>query len=358
MSDTASASYLLPPAAYRAADWYEREQAALFTPRWALVAAASELSEPGDFVTVTVGRAPLLVVRGGDGELRAFHNLCRHRGMQLLTGAGRCERTIDCFYHQWRYGLEGDLRVVPQRKEQFPELDTADWGLLPAAVGVWEGMVFAHPDADAPPLARTLAGLADSIGSYRPGALAQVAKVELDAACNWKLFVENHIDVYHLWYLHERTLGDFDHTRFEHWQVGRDWFSYEPVRSGHASDAALTAGTIAIGHLDDRDRHGLGAHLVFPNLMIATAAEFVATYEAIPLAHDRTRIVLRVRAEADADAASLSASVQSFIREDIHACEQVQAGMASPAFSVGPLAVEHEAPITAFHRNVLSAVGA
>ena len=148
------------------------------------------------------------------------------------------------------------------------------------------------------------------------------------------------------------------HTRFEHWQVASDWFSYEPVRSGDASDAALTAGTVAIRHISDRDRHGLGAHLVFPNLMVATAAEFVATYEAIPLAPDRTRIVLRVRAEADADAESLSASVQSFIREDIHACEQVQAAMASPAFAVGPLAVEHEAPITALHRNILAAVGA
>ncbi|MCU1379458.1 MAG: hypothetical protein JWN29_2441 [Acidimicrobiales bacterium] len=356
--ETTSGSYLLPTEAYRSADWLERELGELFTARWALAAASEELAEPGDYVAVTVGHAPLLVVRGADGGLRAFHNLCRHRGMQLLTGTGRCERTIDCFYHQWRYGLDGALQVVPQRREQFPDLEPSDWGLLPATVGEWEGMVFVHPDPAASPLADAVAGLAANLGSFRPGALRQVATAHLDARCNWKLFVENHIDVYHLWYLHERSLGDFDHTRFEHRQVGADWFSYEPLRHDDLAGAELTSGTVAIGHLDGRDRHGLGAHLVFPNLMVATAAEFVATYVAVPVAPDHTRIELRVRAEPDADADQLLAAVQSFIVEDIEACERVQATLASPAFGVGPLAADHEAPITAFHRNVLAAVGA
>ncbi len=349
-------AYVLSPSAYRSGKWFDSELTRLFTPRWALAASIDELGHSGDFVAVTVGHAPLLVVRDGGGELRAFHNLCRHRGMQMLTGTGRCHRTIDCFYHQWRYGLDGRLEVVPQRREQFPDLDADRWGLLPAAVGVWEGMVFAHPDPDAPPLADDLAGLRAQLGSFRPGALQQVAKVDLEARCNWKLFVENHIDAYHLWYLHERTLGDFDHTRFEHHQLGTDWFSYEPLRHGDVAAAALTSGTVAIDHLDERDRLGIGAHLVFPNLMVATAAEFFATYEAVPVAPDRSRIELRIRAEPGADADRLVAAVTSFIDEDIEACERVQAGLASPAFAVGPLARDHEAPITAFHRNVLAAM--
>ncbi len=358
MISEAALGYLLPAAAYRSAEWFAQEQAALFTPRWALAAATSELAGAGDFATVTAGNAPLLAVRDSDGSLRAFQNLCRHRGMQLLTGTGRCGRTIDCFYHQWRYGLDGELHVVPQRREQFPDLDLTQWGLLPAAIAEWEGMVFVHPDPEAPPLTEALAGLTVNLGSFRPGRLEQVAKVDLDAHCNWKLFVENHIDVYHLWYLHEQTLGDFDHTRFEHLQVGTGWFSYEPLRDGADAGAGeLAQGTVAIEHLDHRDRHGLGAHLVFPNLMVATAAEFLATYEAVPVAPDRCRIELRVRAEAGADADQLLDAVTSFIAEDISACERVQAGLASPAFSVGPLAREHEAPITAFHRNVLDALG-
>jgi Rieske 2Fe-2S family protein len=349
--------YLLPPAAYRSAAWFADEQAALFSDRWALVGSSDDLAEAGAYLAATVGNAPLLVVRGHDGALRALHNLCRHRGMQLLTGSGTCPRTIDCFYHQWRYGLDGALQVVPQRREQFPDLDVDRWGLLPASVDEWEGMVFAHPDPHAPPLHDALGGLAANVGSFRPGALRQVASLDLEAHCNWKLFVENHIDVYHLWYLHEGTLGDFDHTRFEHHQVGTDWFSYEPLRDADVATAELTTGTVAIGHLDERDRHGIGAHLLFPNLMVATAAEFFATYEAVPVGPDRSRVALRIRAEEGADAARLVDAVTSFITEDISACERVQAGLASPAFSIGPLARDHEAPITAFHRHVIEALG-
>jgi Rieske 2Fe-2S family protein len=349
--------YVLSPGAYRDPTWFERERATLFTNRWSLVADATRLAEPGAYVAATVGDAPLVVVRGDDGELRAFHNICRHRGMAMLEGEGRCERAITCFYHQWRYALDGALVAVPQRKAQFPGLQPADWGLHPASVGEWEGMVFAHPDPNAPPLREAVAALADHVGSHRPGLLVEVARLDLDARCNWKLFVENHIDVYHLWYLHERTLADFDHTRFEHTTVGADWFSYEPLRSGEVTSAALTRGTTAIAHLDGRDRGGLGAHLLFPSLMVATASEFFATYQATPLAPDRTRIELRVRAEAGADADALVAATRSFIEEDIEACERVQAATSSPAFAVGPHALDHEAPLTRFHVSVLDGLG-
>jgi len=187
--------YLLPPAAYWSGDWAERERAALFASRWALVASLDELSRPGDYATATVGDSPVVVVRDDDGTLRAFHNLCRHRGMKLLQESGNVARSIDCFYHQWRYGLDGCLRVVPQRREQFPDLDVTQWGLRPAGLAAWEGMVFVHPDPSPPPLADTLGELPAHLGSCRPGLLHQVARERIEARCNWKLFVENHVDV-------------------------------------------------------------------------------------------------------------------------------------------------------------------
>lgn len=349
--------YPLPPAAYSSADWFERELATIFGAGWSLVAATDDLAHAGRYVTATVGRAPLVVVKGDDDELRAFHNLCRHRGMVLLSGSGTLDRTINCFYHQWRYAMDGALQVVPQRKEQFPDLDVDQWGLLPASVEVWEGMVFAHPAPAAPPLADTLRGVAEHLGSHRPGLLSQVTVRRLDARCNWKLFVENHVDVYHLWYLHSSTLADFDHTRFEHIQTGPNWASYEPVKHGDTGAVALTAGTDQIGHLSDRDRNGLGAHLVFPNLMMATAPDFFATYAAIPVAPDHTVIELRMRAEPGVDRDAVTAAAVSFIEEDICACEAVQRAVASPAFRVGPLAKDHERPIEAFHSHVLEAMG-
>jgi Rieske 2Fe-2S family protein len=320
------------------------------------VAAVEQLREPGDYVAVRVGDAPLVIVLDRDGALRAFHNLCRHRGMVMLEGTGNVGNRISCLYHHWQYELDGALSVVPQRKDQFPDLDLAAWGMLPAALEVWEGMVFVHPDPDAAPLADYLGELPDAIGSFRAGQLHEVAHETLEASCNWKLFVENHIDVYHLWYLHERSLGDFDHTKFEHRNLGTHWVSYEPMRSADFADTALSARASPITHLDQRDQRGIGAHLAFPNLMIATAAEFFTTYRAVPVAPDRTLIDLRIRAERDADADALVKAVRRFIDEDIAACELVQAGMRSPSFSVGPLARSHERPITTFQAEVLAAL--
>jgi Rieske 2Fe-2S family protein len=348
-------AYLLPKGAYQSQEWFALERRRLFADRWTLVAAVEELPNPGDFTTRDIGDAPILVVRGHDGELRAFHNLCRHRGMKLLDGTGTCDGRIECFYHHWRYRLDGALEVVPQRKEQFPDLDPEAWGLLPASVDVWEGMVFAHPDPIAPPLAETLAGLSVHRGSHRPGLLEQVARVDFEADCNWKLFVENHIDVYHLWYLHEHSLGALDHTQFDHTFVGTDWFSYEPIRSAEAAQAHFDQ-VATISHLDERDRFGIQAHLVFPNLLVAATAEYFITYGPAPVAPDRSCIELRVRAEPGADPDALLAAAKAFILEDIRACERVQAGIASPAFEVGMLALEHERPITTFHEHLLNAL--
>ena len=344
--------YLLAPAAYTTTEWFEAEQRSVFGPRWALVSSVDEVAEAGDFVTTTVGGAPLVVVRDRDGGLRAFHNMCRHRGMRLLDGAGTLAGPITCFYHQWRYGLDGSLQAVPQRKEQFPDIDLAAWGLLPASVAEWEGLVFAHPEPNPAPLAETLTGIAERLGSFRPGLLVQASHHQLDARCNWKLFVENHVDVYHLWYLHEQTLGDLDHTRFEYVQTGGNWASYEPMRRNRT-----TGGVDEIAHLADRDRRGVLAHLVFPNLMMAGSAQFFATYVAHPIAPDRSVIDLRVRTEPGADAEQVTKSVLAFIEEDIHACEEVQRAVGSPMFQVGPLARTHELPIQSFQERILEVMG-
>jgi phenylpropionate dioxygenase-like ring-hydroxylating dioxygenase large terminal subunit len=350
---------LLPVDAYRGDQWFDREQQRLFADRWVLVASVDELTAPGDFVTTVAGRSPLVVVRGHDGELRAFHNICRHRGAVLLQGSGAVNSTVNCFYHQWRYQLDGALVVVPQRREQFPTLDLADWGLLPASVALWQGMVFAHPAPIAPPLLAALEGIPENLGSHQPGLLRQVATAQIEAKCNWKLFVENHIDVYHLWYLHADTLGDYDHTHFQHHFVGSNWVSYEALKPNRQlENAALIKGTAPIRHLATADRIGLRAQLVFPNLMIATSSEFWATYVARPVTPDRSVIDLRIRAEPEADAEALLEALHSFIVEDIAACEAIQQATGSPAFAVGPLAQDHERPITTFHSNLLAAMAA
>lgn len=353
-------TFLLPTSAYLSDEWLAKERAALFDTGWRMVADCSEVASAGSYVSVDVGRSPLLIIRDHIGVLRAFHNMCRHRGMALATGRGQFGAHLACPYHAWRFGLDGSLKLVPQRAEQFPDLVLDDWGLLPASVAEWEGMVFANPNPKAGSLIETLGELPAHIGSHQPGLLTEVARVDFEGNFNWKLFVENHIDIYHLWYLHSETLADFDHPKFQHWQLGRNWASYEPKRSAAQGSGPYLHGPEPmnqIAHINDRDRSGIGAHMVFPNLLMASTAEFFVTYAVFPVAPQRSRIELRVRAEPGSCPETLVAAARSFIDEDVRACEQIQRVMGAPSFAVGPLARHHEASITTFHQHVLESLG-
>jgi phenylpropionate dioxygenase-like ring-hydroxylating dioxygenase large terminal subunit len=342
--------FLLAPEAYYDDEFYEREQRSLFARAWHLAAACEDLRFPGDFVTLNVGLDPVVVIRGADGNVRAFHNFCRHRGHKLLEGTGNARTGIVCPYHFWNFGIDGELRRVPQESE-FASVDLEQFGLLPAAVGEWGGMVFVNGDAGAD-FAAWLRDFPDHIGSYRPDRLGEVGRVQFDAQCNWKLFVENHIDVYHLWYLHAKSLSAYDHNQFEWSQVGPHWVSYEPVRAG-IERKRPHVGSRPIDGLAERDRIGIGAHMLFPNMLFATEAEFFISYVAVPVAADRCTIDVRFRAEPGADAEMLVAAAKEFMLEDIAACEGVQACVRSSRFAVGPLAQHHERPITNFHEQVL-----
>lgn len=333
-------------------EWYtsehllDIERRHLFDRSWALVGTSEQLSRPGDYLTATVGSSPLVVVRDEAGGVRAHHNLCRHRGLPVAEGQGHCGRFVTCRYHQWSYDLDGALRRVPQADTQFPDLDPGLWGLKPAAATEWHGMVFASPDPGAVALVDRLGFLAGRLSPILSGPLEEVAAVEYTVSCNWKLLVENHLDVYHLWYVHSRSLSMYEHRRFE-WELGSgNWWSREPLKDpSGAADGGLD-------WLPAVEREGIGAHLLFPNLMLVTTGDYFATYDAVPVAADRTRLTLRIRSTAGTDGAVLVAAVRSFLAEDVAVCELLQTAVGSPAFEYGPLAATHEEPVRNFHRTI------
>jgi phenylpropionate dioxygenase-like ring-hydroxylating dioxygenase large terminal subunit len=387
VADVDSSRWLLPVGAYTSQEWFDLEQERLFERCWAFAGMEHELADDGDYLTVAVGRVPIVVVRTEHG-LRAFHNLCRHRGAQLLEGRGNVGRSISCFYHRWRYGLDGRLTGVPQR-DQFPGLCTDDLGLLPASVSTAAGMVFVHVDPAPPiPLDAWLGDIVTSLGSTDPSALHALPVERHDLRANWKLFVENHIDGYHLWHLHARSITGLDHRR-QRWRAsGRHWIFDEPATEpGTYPDRATTG----LPLLPTTPPGGFGSvvMLAFPNLGIALGATFFATIHAIPLEPALTRIELRTHIAPMSTEDSLrlatreaTAAVRQLVRrtplrrllppgatraggggadilaEDLRAAEAVQRAMASPSFSVGPMANDFERAITVFQRNVLGHVGA
>ena len=341
-----------PHPGHAAYEWYtsrellDLERRRILDHSWALVGTEQDIPHPGSYLAVTVGTAPLLIVRDKDGVVRGFHNLCRHRGLPLLQEQGTCGSYLTCQYHQWSYDLSGSLRRIPQQQEQFYDVDLDEWGLKPAAVGIWHGMLFANPDHDAQPLHDALGELAPRLGPFLDERLIEVARVNYTANCNWKLLVENHIDVYHLWYVHGRSLSMYEHRKFAWSYQSNNWWSYEPLK--HPADAPKPS----FGWLQPEEREGIGAHLLFPNLMLVTTGAYFATYDAVPVAPDQTALTLRIRSLPGADAEGLVASVRSFMAEDVAVCELLQRAAGSSQFSTGPLASTHEAPLREFHRAI------
>jgi nitrite reductase/ring-hydroxylating ferredoxin subunit len=193
---------LLPPRVFHSPALFELEQRAIFARSWVHVADAIDLPGPGDYVAASIGRTPVLIIRDGKtGELRGFPNACRHRGAQLVEGRGHCDRQLRCPYHAWSYGTDGRLIGVPYR-EDF-QCDVSERGLVPIRVGSAGPMIFACLDADAPELSAWLGQLPDAIAAVGAATWNLAFEMTFDVDANWKLFVENANDGYHVPFVHD-----------------------------------------------------------------------------------------------------------------------------------------------------------
>ena len=198
----------LPREAYVSDAWFEREKKELFSRTWAFAGVLMDYPNAGDFKTVQIGNHSIIVVKDADGELRAFHNVCRHRGTELLEGCGNAGKTIICPYHNWAYNLDGRLRGVPAQRECFPNMDKKSIALYKASVGVFNNLVFVHPEENpSEPFENWVANL-ESVPWPHDLASSEMEEnpddIVYELNCNWKVFFENAIDGYHLAYCTRR----------------------------------------------------------------------------------------------------------------------------------------------------------
>lgn len=256
---------VLPVEAYTSEAWFDREQARIFSRTWAFAGLAEDVAEPGQYAAVPAGLNNIFVVMGGDRRLRAFHNVCRHRGTQLLRPLGKAKKAITCPYHDWTYDLEGRLIGVPNRKTEFPDLDTTCLGLKPAAVDRWRGMLWVHPDASAGPVTDWFGEVEPLLGPHRVDELVEYpkARTSTDVAANWKIVVENYIDAYHLAHLHAGTLAMYDHSKIESGFVGPHFAFWEPAAAEYLDGIEGKAEMPLIDHVP-RDRIGAWVPMLFP----------------------------------------------------------------------------------------------
>lgn len=356
-------TYRLPPAAYHDPAWYEREQRELFGRTWNYVGHVVDVPEPGSFTTAVLAGEPIVIVRTESGALKGYVNICRHRGMVIAecdegTASGTCGTSLRCAYHGWEWDLEGTLVRVPQRRAQFPDLPIDVLGLYPVAVRTWGGFIFAHPD----PL--EIGSFDDWLGDYPAlcgdypwDDFVEVERIRTPLACNWKLYIENHIDWLHLWYLHSDTLAMYDHHAGVIVESGLHWASAERLRE----DQERTGGDgfVPIPGLSEDEKITLRANLIFPNVPFVTAGNQVNTYQVVPTGPETCELDLRVFAlpggVLNDDSRSQLHAV--LVAEDGGACERMQEAVHSPRFAVGPLAQEFERPIATFHESVMTFLG-
>lgn len=192
------------------ASWYtdegvlRREAGTIFARNWCLFGPEAGLEAPGAWRAERINGWPVVVVRGRDGTLRGFHNVCRHRAAALFAeGEGRCD-TIRCPYHGWAYATDGALQLAPNFGDD-PGFDRADFALLPLRVATWLGLVFFCVDADVPGLTAWLGSIPALVGAYRPPTdMAYHGSFVVEGAANWKTYCDNTCEGYHLPHVHPR----------------------------------------------------------------------------------------------------------------------------------------------------------
>jgi len=203
-------------------EFYEAERDAIFRKTWLNVGRVEQLPRNGSYFTkeLDAARTSVILVKDMDGEVRAFHNMCRHRGNKLMWSdfpgeevSGTC-RQFTCKYHGWRYGLEGQLTFVQQEGEFF-DLDKSKYGLVPVRVEVWEGWIFVNFDADAPPLGDYLGKFGAGLVGYPFERLTQKHVYRAEIGANWKLFIDAFMEFYHAPVLHAKQATDEESRKLQ-----------------------------------------------------------------------------------------------------------------------------------------------
>ena len=226
LGDDPGRSYTMPARYYTDPDVYEREKEAIFARTWHYIGHESHVRNPGDYLTLQVADESVFVMRGDDGQLRGFFNVCRHRAHRLLTGAGNAA-TIVCPYHAWTYHCDGRLRHA-RFADRMQDFNPDEFSLPQVRVESLCGLLFVNLDPQAPPLAQVAGGMAEDLSAHVPrlDELEPAERFAFDAGgvwkANWKVVVDNYVECYHCAKAHPAladlmVMSSYRHEVHEHW---------------------------------------------------------------------------------------------------------------------------------------------
>jgi Rieske 2Fe-2S family protein len=355
----------LPGHYFKSPAIFAEEAERIFARRWLCVGREAQVAHPGDYVVQRVGEESVILLRDRAGGLRAFYNVCRHRGTRLCPAdaAGRLPGTIQCPYHAWTWALDGTLVGAPSA-DDIDGFRKADYPLLPVAAERWEGFVFLSLADEPEPFAEAFAPLTGHFGRYNLPRLRVVRRIEYDVRANWKLLFQNYSECYHCAPVHPALAKLSPPTSGENDLIEGPFlggFMVLNEGSGSLTVSGRACG-LPVGELPEEDHRRVYYYSIFPNMLLSLHPDYVMYHTLWPEEPGRTRVVCEWlfhpdspgRPELDPDDGV--AFWDATNRQDWEICERSQEGVVSRAYRPGPYS-KRESLAAAFDRALLEALG-
>ncbi|MGA8028040.1 MAG: SRPBCC family protein [Bryobacteraceae bacterium] len=348
MSDPLSIAHTIPSTWYTDPRFFEIEKEKIFWQTWQPIGHASKVAQPGCYLAAEIMGEPCAVVRGKDGMLRAFSNVCRHRASTILDGHG-CVKSMRCPYHGWTYSLEGELLAAPEF-EGVENWNLSDVRLPEMRVEEWGPFVFVNLDTHAPPFREIIGDIPEQVAeigcsidqlhfSYRRDYLIR---------CNWKVYIDNYLEGYHLPAAHPSLFRELDYKAYR-----VDTFRY--YSSQHAPIRPPRPGSDQARRYSSSDAGNRALYYwIFPNFMLNVYPDNLSSNIIVPVSHDQTLTIFEwftyrkknEAAEISPETVAFSDEIQ---QEDIRICENVQKGLGSRTYDRGRYSVKRENGVHHFH---------
>ena len=330
----------------------EAEIEKIFARTWQVVGHRNQIPNPGDYFTTELAGEPLLIVRRSEGEVGGFYNVCRHRAGPPAEGCGS-RKLFRCGYHGWTYDLDGKLISAPEF-EHVQGFDPADFALAPVRTEAWSGLIFVNLDNQAEPLIKSLGVLPQQAERFGLESMKLFERRTYDMRCNWKTYVDNYLEGYHLPSVHPGLNRELDYNAYVVEPHERHIRQFSPIRGAQPGDATPRR------YQEAREDLRTDYFWIFPNWMLNCYPDNVSLNIVLPLGVERSLAIFEwylpekdLGSQAARDSVAFSHEIQI---EDVAICETVQKNLHSRSYDRGRYSVKQEKGVHAFHRMYADAM--
>jgi len=339
-------AWTLPASLYTDANVFALEKEKIFAHTWQVVGHAHQVAKPGDFFTTDLVGEPLLLVRGSDEKLRGFYNVCRHRAGPPAEGCGS-RKLFRCGYHGWTYGLDGAL-ISATEIDGVEGFRPEDFALVPVRAEEWFNLIFVNLDSQTPPFLESLGDLPRQAERFPFAEMKLFERRTYDMKCNWKTYVDNYLEGYHLPSVHPGLNRELDYNAYVVEPYARHVRQFSPIRGAQSGDLTPRR------YQESRGDLTTDYFWIFPNWMLNCYPDNVSLNIVLPVEPERTLAIFEwYLPEQDHNAQAAKASVEfsdQIQLEDTGICEAVQRNLRSRSYTRGRFSVKQEKGVHAFHR--------